>query len=181
MEIVEAKDFLRQPWKNGGGVTHEITKAEADGRLLWRLSMAEVDTDGPFSAFTGLSRILTVIEGDGIDLHGPETVLAARHLGPVAFSGDLPVIGRLTGGPIRDLNLIFDATRMEGSVTALEGPMNVTHTAPPGGLVEIFAVAGGVQADGQSLTRFALAHGPRLAVALATRASALLIRLAPVR
>ena len=63
--------FTTAPWKNGGGVTHEIAKSEEDGAWLWRLSIAEVATDGPFSAFLGLSRILTVIEGEGLQLHLP--------------------------------------------------------------------------------------------------------------
>jgi environmental stress-induced protein Ves len=63
MKIIPPSAFVTMPWKNGGGITHEILKQEHGGKLLWRLSIAEVASDGPFSLFPGLSRILTVIEG----------------------------------------------------------------------------------------------------------------------
>lgn len=116
MHIIRPEAFVTQPWKNGGGVTHEIAR-RADGRgLIWRLSVAEVGADGPFSAFPGMTRILTVIEGAGMVLEAPDTVLAARPREPVRFSGDLPIFGRLTGGPLRDLNVIFDAARIAADV-----------------------------------------------------------------
>jgi environmental stress-induced protein Ves len=45
------------PWKNGGGETTEIA-VFPDGAGLsdfdWRVSMARVDGDGPFSSFPGI-------------------------------------------------------------------------------------------------------------------------------
>lgn len=130
MRLIKPDQFLTQPWKNGGGVTHEIARAEDAGRLLWRLSIAEVATDGPFSAFPGLTRILTVIEGTGLHLHTPDARLDALPLKPVRFSGDTPIDSRLIDGPVRDFNLIWDATRLAAAVTLVTGTLPACPPAP---------------------------------------------------
>ena len=119
MRIILPSDFQTQPWKNGGGITHEIAREDVGGSLLWRLSIAEVASDGPFSAFTGLSRVLTVIDGAGLWLDTPQGRLDALPLQPLPFSGDLPVASRMIDGPIRDFNLIFNGARLFGSVEHL--------------------------------------------------------------
>lgn len=119
MHLVPASAFRTQTWKNGGGVTHEIARATEGGHLLWRLSVAEVASDGPFSAFPGLARILTVIEGAGLRLDAPDGCIDALPFVPVAFAGDLPVTGRRIGGPVRDLNVIHDPERIAASVRIL--------------------------------------------------------------
>ncbi|MDE2383539.1 MAG: HutD family protein [Alphaproteobacteria bacterium] len=116
MKIIPPSAFVTMPWKNGGGITHEVAKEEEAGRLLWRLSVAEVGSDGPFSAFPGLSRILTVIDGEGLELQAPDGALQALPLAPVAFSGDTPIISRRFNGPVRDFNVIFDGRRIAASL-----------------------------------------------------------------
>ncbi|WP_347311023.1 HutD/Ves family protein [Defluviimonas sp. SAOS-178_SWC] len=129
MHIIPASAFRTQPWKNGGGVTHEIAREDAGDRLLWRLSVAEVASDGPFSAFPGLARILTVIEGAGLHLDTPEGRLDALPFTPTGFSGDLPVNCRRIAGPVRDLNVIHDPERIAASVRILDGTER--HESPP--------------------------------------------------
>ncbi|MFT3672511.1 HutD family protein [Aestuariivirga sp.] len=68
MDIIRRSQFQTVPWNNGGGITHEVAREDEDGKLHWRLSLAEVGRDGPFSLFPGLARILTVIDGVGMDL-----------------------------------------------------------------------------------------------------------------
>lgn len=121
MRRIGAKTFRVMPWANGRGVTREIARAEQDGALLWRLSLADVAEDGSFSAFPGLARILTVVEGAGMRLAGPETALAAKPWVPVRFSGDMAIEGRLAAGPVRDLNLIFDPARLRPRVRIVTG------------------------------------------------------------
>lgn len=129
MRIIRPGDFTTQKWKNGGGVTHEIARAEDAGGFLWRLSLAEVASDGPFSAFPGLERILTVIHGAGLILDTPGGPIAAHPLNPVRFSGDLPVHGRLIDGTVRDLNLIFDPARIGGEVRLVDDTNPLTTGA----------------------------------------------------
>jgi uncharacterized protein len=104
------------PWKNGGGITHEILKREDAGKLQWRLSIAEVASDGPFSIFAGLSRILTVFEGDGLTLHTPTDSLEALPHQPIAFSGDVPIDCTRKSNVVTDFNVIFDPTHWRATV-----------------------------------------------------------------
>ncbi len=170
--LITPEDYVTTLWKNGGGITHEIARSDQEGRLLWRLSVAEVDSDGPFSRFEGLSRILTVITGAGLALHTPAGRLDALPLTPLAFSGDLPVECVRLSGPVRDLNVIYDATRLTAHVEMRVGPFAQTFQ----GLTALYALADGVTADGVALPVGACAIGDG-SLTLADGASGLLIRL----
>lgn len=143
------------PWKNGGGVTHEIAKRERDGKILWRLSLAEVASDGPFSAFPGLSRILTVIEGAGIKLHSAEGVLEVRPLSPARFAGDTPVQGVLVDGPIHDFNVIYDGSVFAAEVEVLSSANRLV--ARQGTEQTLFSLDGNVQLNELALPRWSVA------------------------
>jgi environmental stress-induced protein Ves len=123
MLIIRRSKFKTVPWKNGGGITHEVAKAKVGGKLQWRLSLAEVDSDGPFSLFPGLARILTVIDGEGMDLRDASGVIAhaVPPLTPVHFSGDDQLHGTLRSGKCLDFNLIYDPQRFSGSVRVVSG------------------------------------------------------------
>lgn len=97
------------PWKNGLGLTLEVARHPAgDGPFDWRVSIARVDTDGPFSLFPGIDRILLPLDGEGILLEDPArgTATILRPLEVARFDGDRTTIGRLLGGPIRDFNVM---------------------------------------------------------------------------
>jgi len=146
MKILAPERFVTTPWKNGGGITHEIARHETGGRMVWRLSVAEVGADGPFSRFEGLMRILTVIEGAGLSLVTPMGNLAALPRGPVRFPGDLPVDGRLIAGPVRDLNVIFDPGQVEARVDHLRAAELHLPRAADGRSFAIYCLAGEVDA-----------------------------------
>ena len=179
MRIIRPEDFLTQPWKNGGGITHEIARAEDQGALLWRLSIAEVATDGPFSAFPGLSRILTVIDGAGIHLDTPDSRLDALPLAPLGFSGDLPVTSRLIAGPIRDFNVIFDGAKLGASVTLITGPRALPIPATPGARFALLALTPGLSLDQTVLPDGSLALFTRAALTATAPARGLLVQLTP--
>jgi len=101
-----------QRWRNGGGLTRELLtwpRAEA-----WRLrvSVADVESDGPFSSFPGVERWSAVLDGNGIELTVGATVHRLTLDGaPLRFSGEVPAVCRLLGGPTRDLNLMLRGMR----------------------------------------------------------------------
>lgn len=109
------------PWKNGGGVTTEIV-VHPEGSALdafdWRVSMAQVASDGPFSAFPGIDRTLAVLEGAGISLTigGEEPVLLGKESAPLTFPADRPTHGALATGPILDLNVMVRRGIVRASV-----------------------------------------------------------------
>jgi environmental stress-induced protein Ves len=104
-------DHRRMPWKNGGGETVEVV-VHPEGASLsdfgWRVSMARVAGDGPFSVFPGIDRTLAVLSGDGMALSigGLGETLLTPASTPLAFPADAPTTARLTGGPITDLNVM---------------------------------------------------------------------------
>ena len=107
------------PWKNGGGVTRLLAASGDQTQTHWRLSLAEIQKDGPFSTFPGWERILTIVDGDGIDLTGDGNTLRARPWVPLEFSGDIALHGTLPGRASQAFNLMYDGTSFSASVTAL--------------------------------------------------------------
>ena len=97
-----------QAWKNGGGITHEIARADDEQGNRWRLSIAEVASDGPFSRFDGIDRIILMLDGNGFRLHGvganPQVI--TEPLQPFAFAGEAAIDCTLVAGPVRDFNLM---------------------------------------------------------------------------
>ena len=154
MEIIAPTAFKTQAWKNGGGITHEIAREEDAGQILWRLSIAEVTSDGPFSAFPGLARILTVIDGAGLYLDAEGTRLSALPLKPCTFPGQLAPDCHCIDGPVRDLNLIYDPTRIAGAVTSLGS--DTSHCCAKGRYAA-FALGQGTDIDGKPLPEGAVA------------------------
>ncbi|MCZ8375682.1 MAG: HutD family protein [Beijerinckiaceae bacterium] len=110
VRMLDPATFRRMPWKNGGGETIEIL-AYPDGADLasfdWRISMARVASDGPFSRFDGIDRTLSVLEGGRLvlDFGTGRTVLDPL-AAPFPFAGDAAVSGAVPDGPILDLNVM---------------------------------------------------------------------------
>jgi environmental stress-induced protein Ves len=108
--VIRNNDLVRVPWKNGHGTTAEVA-AFPEGSSFetfgWRLSMADVASDGPFSLFPGTDRTLIVVEGDGIELDVEGIAYSLDKASPkLSFSGDDITSGRLLLGPVRDLNVM---------------------------------------------------------------------------
>jgi environmental stress-induced protein Ves len=104
-------DYRRMRWKNGLGETAEVAIAP-DGATLeafdWRISMARVEADGPFSPFPGIDRTLSILQGDGLRLApaGREAVTLGPKSAPCGFAGDLVCGAALMGGAVTDLNVM---------------------------------------------------------------------------
>lgn len=132
MKIIRFNELVEIPWRNGGGITREIAHRRDGEATLWRLSMADVGQDGPFSDFAGMTRILTVIDGAGLRLSGTDGDIDAPYACPVTFDGAMPIMATLRGGPIRDLNLMVATDRCNGSVEPLHGLHESDYPAIPG-------------------------------------------------
>lgn len=124
MRILRAAEYRSMPWKNGGGVTTEIAVSPTGAGLDdfdWRVSMARVESSGPFSQFAGIDRTLAVLEGEGIVLeiagYPPTSINRASAL--FSFPADVQSSATLIGGPITDLNVMTRRSRMRHSVERL--------------------------------------------------------------
>ena len=115
--VVRRSDIAPVPWANGGGTTRELLVAD-DG--AWRVSLAEIEKDGPFSPFPGRGRLLTVVDGPVLALvvDGIEQVVEPRR--PFAFTGDSEVNASVPEGTVTALNLIVDPALVSPYVTVLE-------------------------------------------------------------
>lgn len=142
MQILKCTDLINRPWKNGGGVTRPIAEGLLGNRVIWTISRADVAQDGPFSDFTGMSRVLTVVSGGPMILENPAADLRADLGVPVRFDGALQIQSRLLDGPLTDLNLMFDPTQCGGDVIAHHGPAEQTLTRPANGLLACHILSG---------------------------------------
>ncbi|WTW96627.1 HutD family protein [Streptomycetaceae bacterium NBC_01309] len=127
------------PWRNGGGDTREIAyvPSEAHGHAFaWRTSVATIAADGPFSAFPGVDRTITLLAGDGVTLSadGMPAHELVRVGEPFSFSGDLAIRAALAGGPCRVLNIMAmrgawaaDVRRTSAGTTPRAGGSGVLH------------------------------------------------------
>jgi len=104
------------PWKNGGGSTTTIAIGPPEAGFDdfdWRISLATISEDGPFSRFPGVDRTLALVDGHGmtLDIDGGERVIICES-GPVlAFDGDSEVVARLNRGPTTDFNVMTRSER----------------------------------------------------------------------
>jgi environmental stress-induced protein Ves len=113
--ILTPAEFRSQPWKNGGGVTHEIVRwpepAAAGGGAgdvyEIRISIADDRTPGPFSRFPGYRRWSFLADAAPIvlDVAGAVHELAAlgEHL---EVDGDVAITCALPAGPTRLFNIL---------------------------------------------------------------------------
>ncbi|MFK8849051.1 HutD family protein [Streptomyces sp. Ac-502] len=125
MRVLRAAGRTATAWSNGGGVTREIAAAPPGAgweTFDWRVSLAEVGRDGPYSALPGVDRVLTVAEGAGLEL----TVDGTRHVlpgpyRPFAFPGDAPTGCRLLDGPVVNFNVMLRRGRATATVEVARG------------------------------------------------------------
>ncbi|MBP6626502.1 MAG: HutD family protein [Arenimonas sp.] len=121
MRIVHlpAHEYRRERWRNQCGWTREIHRhPEGSADWQWRVSIAEVDRDAPFSAFPGCDRELVLLAGEGMRLHfddGEAVDLVPPH-GRIRFAGERPLAAELLQGPTHDFNLIWRRDQVQASL-----------------------------------------------------------------
>lgn len=166
-------DYRRTRWKNGAGWTTELARdppgaADAASTFRWRVSIAEVAADGPFSPFPGVDRELLLLDGAGMRLEFADAapVTLTRRLQAARFAGEAAVTGRLLDGPTRDFNVMArrDAVRMTvGAGATADLPALI---AQPGVEWLLHLLDGSVEASAAG-ARISLQTGDSLRVAAA--------------
>jgi environmental stress-induced protein Ves len=105
-QLVSLGKVPATPWRNGGGVTRELLAWPSAQDWQVRLSVADIERDGPFSAFPGIERWFAVIEGVGVELRfGGQAKLLPLGV-PLRFDGAAATHCTLPAGPTRDINLM---------------------------------------------------------------------------
>ncbi len=109
--VHQSAQYDRQRWRNGGGWTQEVARSlpgAAGVDWTWRVSIAEIETDGPFSQFPNVERLLVLLDGTGMQLtvDGQSHELIEQYV-HMRFSGEAHIECSLIDGPTRDLNVMW--------------------------------------------------------------------------
>jgi environmental stress-induced protein Ves len=145
LTLLRASDYQRARWKNDGGWTTEIARdpAAASSDFRWRVSIADIESDGPFSNFPDVDRALLLLAGNGIelDIDGAPPLRLTERFQRVHFAGESSVECRLLAGATRDFNVMVrrDAVRADVVARPLVGSMVIFPEDGVEWLVHAFA------------------------------------------
>lgn len=168
LQVIRCDQVEPQAWRNGGGQTRELLAWP--GREDWqlRISVADIDRDGPFSPYPGVDRWFAVVEGAGVRLQLPGGARSIdTNSAPVHFQGEDAPGCDLLDGPTRDLNLMV--RRAQGLAAMQRAEPGADLTAPAALRALFCADAVTLHIDGsdaRALAPFSLlwcaggAHGP---------------------
>lgn len=123
------------PWKNGGGVTREIACYPPGAGMddfEWRVSIATIGADGPFSVFNGIDRVIMLLQGGGMRLHSRDGRIdhgLDKPLMPFAFAGEASLDCTLLSGESQDFNVMTRREKLRASVRVLRGPQQMDRSA----------------------------------------------------
>lgn len=153
LRILRNTDYPSRPWKNGGGTTRDILVSPPGASLEdfdWRLSLAQVDRDGPFSRFDNVDRTLVLLSG-AMTLHEPDRRIELVRGEPVEFPGERAIEATLSGGSSLDFNVMTRRGRASQRVTkellAQRVSIKVVSRAP----MLLFALEPGLTVENQPL------------------------------
>src|SRR5262245_24770849 len=134
IRIIRSADYPTRPWKNGGGTTRDIAESPPGAALDvfdWRLSLAQVDRDGPFSRFDNVDRTLVLLSG-AMTLHEQGCrIYLVRHE-PVMFEGEREIAATVPGEATLDFNVMTRRGRARHVVRHESFSRRVSVTAPAG-------------------------------------------------
>ena len=155
MKLIRYAELAATPWKNGGGITRELACHPAGASMqdfVWRISIADVGQSGPFSSFPGIDRVITLLDGDGMQLQFADDSChdLTDTLAPYAFRGEDQLHAQLIDRPSRDFNLMLrrDAAQGNVEVKRVSGTLNSNASA-----LLLFCARGEWRADTRSIAQ----------------------------
>lgn len=136
-------------------MTRELAREPSRGDFDWRISVADVSSDGPFSIFNGNDRVIALLSGDGMDLRFTDddsTVSLRAPWGTHSFAGERPIVSTLVDGATTDFNLMWRRAAINASF-AVVTLTSREHLGAHAGTNAIFVAAGSLRMhDGTALT-----------------------------
>ncbi|BDA59986.1 HutD/Ves family protein [Shewanella xiamenensis] len=116
IQIIRYEECESSLWKNGGGSTKQLLISPKDADLSnfdFRISIATISSDGPFSQFPSIDRQLCILEGAGVKLKmmsndaAEANELILRPNEPAfCFSGETQIESQLLDKQIIDFNVM---------------------------------------------------------------------------
>ncbi|BBP99491.1 hypothetical protein BSFA1_46200 [Burkholderia sp. SFA1] len=122
MRRVSIASIAPERWRNGGGLTRTVASQGGD----WRVSIAEVARDGPYSRFEGIARISVVLRGHGVVLRDEAgAAVALKPLLAAAYDGARAWRASLDDGPVTVLNVMTRIGAYRARVRAITQPLAI--------------------------------------------------------
>lgn len=141
--IISAEDVAPQPWRNGGGRTRELLAWPHAHDWVLRVSVADIEANGPFSVFNGVDRWFAVLRGEGVRLYEYEMRVGDELL---HFDGALAPDCELLGGATQDFNLMH--RRGQGTLKVQPATHALLPQAGRAQWVGLFTARGGLLEHG---------------------------------
>ncbi len=137
-QMIPLEEVAPTPWRNGGGVTRELIAWPTPQDWDWRISVAEIEKNGPFSHFDGVQRWFAVLGGAGARLtfDGQTHALTAQDP-PLRFDGAKACGCELIDGPAEGFNLMLKHGHSRAHLVRVSGALNVEVRA--GARVAVYA------------------------------------------
>lgn len=125
-QVLKCDTYRTMPWRNGRGSTREIAREPASGaEFAWRLSLADIEKDGDFSAYPGYRRAIVLVAGESLRLrfngHGNCSLHPARR--GARFEGEWQTHCAVPEGRCTDLSLIVRTGSAAGPACIVRAPM----------------------------------------------------------
>jgi uncharacterized protein len=162
-DIIRTSDLAVTRWKNGGGQARELAAYPSDSGyddFRWRVSIADIECDGPFSDYPGIDRTIVLLDGAGMLLRsGPIGTLLHtldEKYKPFDFVGEEKIEATLIDGAALDFNLLVRRHFARGSVAVWNGPASFDV---PNATRLIFVAKGEVALNDASAAKIALRGG----------------------
>jgi uncharacterized protein len=115
--VVSLDSIAPTPWKNGGGTARDLLMWPHEEPWSLRISVAEINRDGPFSDYAGIERWFAVLQGTGVALQlGADRWEQRLGAPPLRFDGALAPMCWLIDGATSDLNLLVRRDAGRGSM-----------------------------------------------------------------
>jgi uncharacterized protein len=136
-QFIHLDDVAPMPWRNGGGVTRELIAWPVGSDWDWRISVAEIEKDGPFSRYEGVQRWFAVLGGAGVrlTLDGQSQELGPRSAA-VCFDGAAAPECTLLDGPTEDLNLMLRQGRAQARMQRVSA--SFAERVPAGRVIAVY-------------------------------------------
>jgi environmental stress-induced protein Ves len=151
IQIIQAEQMAAQAWRNGGGQTRELLTWPSAAEWKLRISRADIECDGPFSAFDGVQRWFVVLCGHGVVLNMPtadghtlDYHLLPGHA-PLQFEGGLAPACHLLDGATQDLNLMARGGKACMQAVEVDQPWPATFA-----MCGLYTACSGVWSGGRS-------------------------------
>lgn len=130
IQIIRYQECESSLWKNGGGSTKQLLISPKDADLTnfdYRISIATISSDGPFSPFPGIDRQLCILEGAGVKLkmmsndaaEANELILSPNEPA-FCFSGETHIESQLLDKQIIDFNVMTKRGKYRAYIERLE-------------------------------------------------------------